>query len=195
MARCRCCVYSSRRLHRPPPLLSSVLSLLLPPPRSALSLFPSPRSDPTRFHCMHVYIFTCTRVRYASNHALDSWLPCSQDSDNVCASRSTSTTRCRTRIFDKKKGLKKYLGERGNTVSFLSSLRFSFPVEKAAFSPPQPPLPINKFSSSSTRGILSIDSYARISLSLFSIPAIGRPFSFRIVSNCKEGPRWVVKAR
>lgn len=193
MARCRCCVYSSRRLHRPPPLLSSVLSLLLPPPRSALSLFPSPRSDPTRFHCMHVYIFTCTRVRYASNHALDSWLPCSQDSDNVCASRSASTTRC---VYSIKKGIEKVSGRaRKYRPFFLSSLRFSFPVEKAAFSSPQPLLPINKFSSSSTRGILSIDSYARISLSLFSIPAIGRPFSFRIVSNCKEGPRWVVKAR
>lgn len=83
------------------PLLRFISSL------APSSLRPSPRSDPTRFHCMHVYIFTCTRVRYASNHALDSWLPCSQDSDNVCASRSASTTRC---VYSIKKGIEKVSG-------------------------------------------------------------------------------------
>lgn len=69
---------------------------------------------------------------------------------------------------------------------FLSLPRFSFLVEK----PPvvRPSFPINKLSSSSTRGMLSIDSYARISLSLSpflsSIPTI-----FLSNGNCKEGAR------
>lgn len=67
---------------------------------------------------------------------------------------------------------------------FLSLPRFSFLVEK----PPvvRPSFPINKLSSSSTRGMLSIDSYARISLSPFlsSIPTI-----FLSNGNCKEGAR------
>lgn len=167
--------------------------ILLPPSRSFSS--PSPALTPQHASRIRMYaripaawIFACTRFRYASNRALDSWLPCSQDSGNVYASDLLSYIR------DERKGEREASVEKvsGRKIEiqvlffFLSLPRFSFLVEK----PPvvRPSFPINKLSSSSTRGMLSIDSYARISLSLSpflsSIPTI-----FLSNGNCKEGAR------